>query len=162
MAVYPSDPKSLVVIDRIVEVLAAIRAGADFFYTPQEVTKRFIHWRDAKGYPTYMVHIASGGVVTNIGTDLYRYQFWLSVKGIVRELGDTVSPLVKSIRDIQKAINDDTKDRSSTGALGTMPCITEIRIDDPPETDNGYLAVEGFGFFDQRIRVSIDGDFGEI
>jgi hypothetical protein len=155
----PNDPKRLQIIDRIVTVLSNIQTGTDYFYTPYEVKKRFIHWEEAKGFPTYMVFTDSGGEIVFAGYNLYDEIFYVNVKGIVKDWKDTVSVLEKCIRDVRKAINDDAKSGAS-GTLGTL-CI-EVRIEEPPLTDNGYLSLEGFGFFEQRIRIRISGDFGEL
>jgi len=155
----PADPLVLKVIDRIVAVLQAITAGANFFYTPYLVTKRFIHWAEANGFPTYMVHLDSTGEVVYAGEGIFDMTFYISVKGIVsNEQGDvdnTVDPLVKAWRDVTKAIDDDAKSPTA-GTLGAL--TVQVRIDESPETDNG----EGFGFFDQRIRVQTTGEFGTL
>lgn len=156
----PTDPKRLQVIDRIVTVLTAITAGANYFYTPYAVQKRFVHWAEAAGFPLYMVFSATGGKVELGGApDLYDEDFLVSIKGYVQDSTDTVSKMERAIRDIRKAINDDSKS-GAAGSLGAM-CV-EVAIEEPPETDNGYLSLEGFGFFDQRIRIKIAGDFGEL
>lgn len=158
----PVDPLSLKVIDRVVVVLKAITAGSDFFFTPYDVIKKFVHWEEANvkaGKPLYMVFRDSGGMIEFAGTDLYDEHFYLNVKGYVKDNSDTVTPLERAIRDIRKAINDDSKSAAagSLGALGIQTIFEE-----PPETDNGYLSVEGFGFFDQRVKIITSGDFGEL
>jgi len=155
-----TNPKRLQVIDRIVTVLKAIVTGDNYFYTPYDVTKRFVHWAEAKGFPLYMVHSASGGTIVYAGEQQYDESFYVSVKGIVQDQNDTISKLEKAIRDIRKAINDDSES-TAAGSLGTL-CV-QVRIDEPPETDNGYLQLEGgFGFFDQRIHIQITGEYGEL
>ena len=161
----PANPKRLQVVDRVVVVLSAITAGANYFYTPcLPVRKRFVHWAEASGLnpdnPFYMVFSATGGKVELGGApDLYDEDFYISIKGYVKDHVDTETKKERAIRDIRKAINDDSKS-GVAGSLGTL-CI-EVAIEEPPETDNGYLSLEGFGFFDQRIRIRIDGDFGEL
>lgn len=158
----PTDPLSLKTIDRIITVLKAITAGDDFFFTPYDVAKKFVHWEEAKvkaGKPLYMVFRDSGGSIEFAGTDLYDEHWYLNVKGYVKDNSDTVTPLTRAIRDIRKAINDDSKsgDAGTLGALGV-----QTTFDEPPETDNGYLSVVGLGFFDQRVKVITTGDFGEL
>jgi len=158
----PTDPKTQQVIERIVTVLAAITAGANYFYTPIDVIKRYVHWREAKLAPTrplYMVFRDSGGTITYIGENNYCADYFINVKGYVQDASDTVTKLERAIRDICKAINDDSKGESA-GTLGALAAA--VTIEEPPETDNGYLSLEGFGFFDQRIRIRIDGEFGEL
>ena len=159
---WPNDPRRLVIVDRIVEALSLIRSGDDYFYTPHKVQKRFVHWAEVKGFPLYMVHTATGGHLDLSGHNLFEETFYISVKGYISDKQDTVTKLERAIRDVRYCIDQDSKDRLTSGALGTLGWIFQIRIDDPPETDNGYLSLEGIGFFDQRIRAHISGNFGEL
>jgi len=158
----PTDPLTLQIIDRIITVLKAIIAGENYFYTPYAVAKKFTHWQEASMTPTkphYMVFRDSGGSIEFAGTDLYDEHWYINIKGYVKDNSDTVTKLEKAIRDIRKAINDDSKSAvaGSLGALGVQTIFEE-----PPTTDNGYLSSEGFGFFDMRIKVITSGDFGEL
>lgn len=158
----PTNPLTQQIIERVITVLAAITAGSNYFYTPIDVIKRYVHWREAKftaTQPLYMVFRDSGGVIENIGADLYCEDYFINIKGYVQDPSDTVTKLERAIRDIKKAINDDSK-LETAGSLGALSAA--VTIEEPPETDNGYLSLEGIGFFDQRIRVRIDGDFGEL
>lgn len=158
----PTNPLTQQVIDRIVEVLALITAGVDYFYTPASISKRFVHWREARftpDKPLYMVFRDSGGEINYIGENLYCEDWVVNVKGYVQDKTDTVTKMERAIRDIKKAINDDSK----SGAAGSLGVITAaVTIEEPPSTDNGYLSLEGMGFFDQRIRIRTDGEFGEL
>jgi hypothetical protein len=158
----PTDPLTQQIIERVVTVLAAITAGSDFFYTPADVIKRYVHWREANlspDNPLYMVFRDSGGTITYIGENNYCADYFINVKGYVQDNNDTVTKMERAIRDVCKAINDDSKGESA-GTLGALAAA--VTIEEPPETDNGYLSLEGVGFFDQRIRVRIDGEFGEL
>lgn len=158
----PTNPLTQQIIERIITVLEAITTGDDFFYTPAAVTKRFVHWREASytaDKPYYMVFRDSGGTIEYIGENLYCEDYFINIKGYVKDNNDTVTRLERAIRDIKKAINDDSKGEG-TGTLGALAAA--VTIEEPPETDNGYLSLEGIGFFDQRIRIRIDGEFGEL
>jgi len=158
----PTNPLTQQIIERVITVLEAITAGDNFFYTPYAVIKRYVHWREAKltaTKPLYMVFRDSGGVITYIGENNYCADYFINIKGYVQDPSDTVTKLERAIRDVCKAINDDSKGESA-GALGALTAA--VTIEEPPETDNGYLSLEGFGFFDQRIRIRIDGEFGEL
>jgi hypothetical protein len=157
----PAVPLRLQVIDRIVAVLQAITTGATYFYTPGAVVKRFVHWTECKAFPTYMVFTGSGGTVELSGAagddSEYTEDFFVSVKGIVKDSVDTVTRLENAIADIRKAIDADSR----SGAAGTLGALAvETRIETSPETDDGYLSLEGMGFFDQKIRISIAGVIG--
>ena len=157
----PTIPLRLQAINRIVTVLQAIAAGGTYFYTPGAVVKRFVHWGECKSFPTYMVFTASGGKVELSGAagddSEYTEDFYVSVKGIVKDSIDTVTRLENCIADIRKAIDADSRS-GVAGSLGAL--AVETRIEESPETDDGYLSLEGFGFFDQKIRVSIAGVMG--
>lgn len=158
----PTNPLTQQIIERVVTVLAAITTGSNYFYTPADVIKRYVHWREAglsPDNPLYMVFRDSGGVITYIGENNYCADYFINVKGYVQDNSDTVTKLERAIRDVCKAINDDSKGESA-GTLGALAAA--VTIEEPPETDNGYLSLEGIGFFDQRIRVRIDGEFGEL
>jgi len=158
----PSDPLTQQIIERIIAVLKAITTGDNFFYTPAAVAKRFVHWREASfsaDKPYYMVFRDSGGTIEYIGENNYCADYFINIKGYVQDNNDTVTRLERAIRDICKAINDDSKGEAA-GTLGALAAA--VTIEEPPETDNGYLSLEGIGFFDQRIRIRIDGEFGEL
>ena len=158
----PTDPMSLKIIDRIVTILQAIIAGDSYFFTPYDVAKKFVHWEEAKvkaNRPQYMIFRDSGGRTEFAGTNLYDEHWFINVKGYVKHNSDTVTPLEKAIRDIQKAINDDSKS-DAAGSLGQLGI--QVIFEEPPSTDNGYLSSQGFGFFEQRVKVISTGDFGEL
>jgi len=158
----PTNPLSQQCIDRVVTVLSAITAGSSFFYTPFDVKKEFLIWREAKftkDKPLYMVSRGSGGAITYIGENNYEMEFFISIQGYVQDSSDAVTRLCRAIRDVQKAINDDSKGETA-GTLGALAAA--VTIEESPETDNGYFSPEDIGWFDQLIRVRIDGEFGEL
>lgn len=156
-------PLRLQVANRIYAVLGAITAGANYWATPGHVAKRFKHLNEIPAFPCYMVTPASGGRTEYSGSpDEYDETFYLSIKGVVKCSDDSVTPMEQSLRDIRKAINDDSTDNTTTGALGNIDGVVEVRIEDGVETDDGYLSLDGFGFFDQKIRVTITGTEGEL
>lgn len=151
----PADPKRLQIIDRFVTVLKAITAGADYFYTPYQVEKKALIQPEVSGTPCYLVLPDSGGAIEVSGQELYDEHFYVAVTGIVQDYDDIATKLERAIRDVRKAINEDSTSETS-GTLGTL--AVQVRIDEPPEID--YF--ENFGFFNQRFRVVISGDFGEL
>lgn len=163
MATTPSaNPLRLQVADRIATVLAAITAGNNYFHTPGKVAKRFMALSEMNHFPCYMVSTGTGGNLDLSGApDEYDETMYLIVRGVVKASRDTVTPLEQALRDVRKAINDDSTDRATTGALGNLDGVSEVRIDSI-ETDDGYLSAEGFGFFELRIRVVITGTEGEL
>ena len=79
--------------------------------------------------------------------------------GYVQDNNAPGTKIIRAVRDIRKAIDIDSR-LGTAGALGAI--AVAVTIEEPPETDNGYLSLEGFGFFDQRIRTRADGDYGEL
>jgi len=161
-----ANPLRLQVRDRIITVLKAIVTGSDFFYTPAYVETRFVHWTEARGFPTYSVFPDSGGSLELAGAagpeSIYDEIYYLNAKIIVQDNVDAGAVLEKCLRDVRKAINDDSIS-ASAGSLRNMSGVVEIRIEDGVETDNGYLSIDGgFAFAEQRIRVRISGKYGEL
>ena len=155
----PSASLRIQVINRVVAVLQAIVAGADYFYTPYAVVKKYLTESELKGYPTYMVFASTGGNIEIASTNLYDETFMVSIKGWVSDPADTVTKVENAVRDIRRAINEDSK-LGTAGSLGAL--TVEVRIEEPPDTDDGYWSIANLGWFDQRIRVTISGDFGEL
>ena len=156
----PTLPKRLQVIERIIDVLETISSGSNYFLTPYEVNRRFKHWDEISGSPTYSVHSDSGGeIVAHIDSN-YDETFYVVVKGVIDNMDDPVGTLEKSIRDVQKAINADSINRTDTASLSYI--ATHVKIADPPDTDNGNLSINGKAYFEQRIQITISGDFGEL
>lgn len=157
----PAIPLRLQVINRIVAVLQAITTGTTYFYTPGTVAERLMHLDECKAFPTYMVFTAPGPKPELSGAagleSEYTEDVFVSIKGIVKDAADTVTRLENSIADIRKAINAD----SMSGAVGSLGALAVETSIETLETDDGYLSLEGFGFFDQKIRVSIAGKIGE-
>jgi hypothetical protein len=155
-----ANPLRLQVIDRIVAVLEAITAGASYWYTPGQVEKRFVHWTEAKDFPCYSVSDASGGTMELAGIP-YNYDetFFVSIKGIVQDTEDTVTKLNRALRDVRAAIQADNIS-TAAGSLGLL--AVDCRFEAPPDTDDGYLSLEGFGFFDQRLKITVSGTFAEL
>lgn len=154
----PADPKLLTIRDRIITVLKAITAGDDYHKTPYDAIARFVHWREAPGYPLYMVYIESTESPEFAGTELYDQNVIFTVKGYVKNDSDTLKEMLYCITDIREAINIDSK----SGVASTLGTLTvQTRIQDF-WTDNGYLALEGFGFFELKVAVTVSGDEGEI
>lgn len=158
---YPENPIRLKIRDRMIYVLKNhIIRGEEYFFTPYEVVDNFVLWDECRGFPTYMIHTASGGNIVEVGRELYDETFYISIKGWVKDLKDATTALEKSVRDIRKAVNLDSLDFETSGSLGFLG--VQVRIDEPPETLEGYLSGLGFEFFDQRIRCHISGDYGEL
>jgi hypothetical protein len=151
----PTDPKRLQVADRFETVINAITAGDNYFFTPHKVAKKLLEYGDAKYGPLYMILDDSGGEIVFSGHELFDETFYISVHGIVHDRDDLVTAVEKAVRDVRRAVNEDSKSTAS----GSLMNITEqVRIDEPPELD--YF--EDFAFFRQRFRNQISGDFGEL
>lgn len=158
MALPSADPKRLQVIDRVVSVLKSISAGADYFYTPMEVCKGFK--AALRGYPAYLVLSASGGEIMQHLDQQLDEAFYVEIRGAVQDVGDVVTPLERALRDVRKALNDDFKPEAGAGSLITL--ATSMMIDTPPEIDYEFEGQGFFGYFVQRIRFQVSGEFGEI
>jgi hypothetical protein len=157
----PATSKRLKVVDRFITVLQAIHQGTVYHYTPYQVSKRLAHYKECGGFPFYMVHVdGSQGPPEQHLDNEYVETVAISVKCYVNtELGEAVTKLEKCLQDVRRAINLDSKS-TDPESLGVI-CGGYVDLD-TVETDSGYLSLEGFGFFDQRVLVRIVGDWGEI
>jgi hypothetical protein len=158
----PTNPKRLQVIDRIVTVLQAITAGANYFYTPARVARRVMDYDECDVFPCLMVTTGDGGkAIEYAGEHLYDETFNISIKGFVRDDADPNSAMEKMVRDIRYAINQDTLNGVS-GALGDGVLCVQCVFRASPDTDNGFLSQVGLAYFDQQVEVTVSGNWGEI
>jgi len=160
VALTPEQSIRLKVRERIVVVLGAIVTGTDYWKAPYEVARRFIGWMEAKGFPTYMVMIGTGGNTDLAGApDEYEEEFNVTIKGIVQDNEDPTAAIEHCVQDIRKAINRDSKS-GVAGSLGAL--CDQVIQEEGIETDNGYLSVEGFGYFEFLVHIKIHGDYGVL
>jgi hypothetical protein len=149
-----TDPIRLRVRDRIYDVLKAVREGADYFYTAGQVERRFIAYDEVKRSPCYMVSTDTGGSIEQV-QDLFIEDFYVNVKCWIQDKDDPVSILERALADVRTAINADTLPTAGTGSLADLDAL--VFFDEPPTTDNGYLSLEGYAFFEQRIKIQVSG-----
>jgi hypothetical protein len=156
----PTKGKKLQALERVVAVLNAIQAGADYWFKPYAVNMRFTHWSECTGFPTYSVHINGSPRMTICGpSNLWDEDMTISIKGIVQDNYDTTTKILKCIQDIRRAVDAD----SMSGVAGTLGTLAvECVPDEGFETDDGYLSMEGFGFFDQKYRIKVSGEPAEL
>jgi len=155
----PTDPKRLLIRDRIETVLAAITAGADYFFTTVKVFKIDILEVNCPGYPCYSVHPDSGGQLAADSDNSLDETFYLNVKGMVKDMADPGAAVIQASRDVRKALDDDFRS-GLAGSLGTL--AIRIRFPEPPVTDNGLFSGGGLGFFELRVEILITGDYGSL
>jgi hypothetical protein len=153
----PTDPLRLQVVDRFVEVLEAIAPEDGYFFHAGEVTKKFSHWEDCQAFPSYSVFTDSGGSLEDHSSFRYGETFHINVKGYVKDDADTVTLLEQCLSDIRLAVMADTKAAAGAGSLGALGAI--VRIEEGATTDNGYLSIEGYGFFEQKFTIEISDSF---
>jgi hypothetical protein len=155
----PESSIRLKVRERIITVLEAITTGTDYWKAPYKVERRFIGWMEAKGFPTYMVFTGAGGGTNLAGApDEYDEEFNIEIKGIVQD-EDPTTEIEHCVQDIRKAINEDSK----SGIAGSLGVLADQSVQVAGiETDKGYLSVEGFGYFEFPVRVTIHGDYGVL
>jgi len=154
MSFPTSDPIRLRVLDRIGDVLKAMREGTNYWHTAGEVLDRFISYEEVKRSPCYMVSQDSGGAIEQV-QDLFIEDFYVNVKCWVMDKDDPREVLEKCLRDVRTAINADTLPTAGAGSLAALDAL--VFFDEPPTTDNGYLSLEGFAFFEQRIKIQVSG-----
>jgi len=158
----PTIPTELAIRDRIVTVLSSITAGADYWYTPAKVMKRFVHWREYQGaFPVYMVTVGSGGTREFNSRNNVDETFYLSIKGFVKDDTDTTGRILRCWQDIRVALAREMES-PLPAALPSLGAFL-LSIPEPPETDDGYMAIEGgLGFFDVRVEIHYNDTLGYV
>jgi len=154
---FPSaEPKRLLIIERVVTVLKAMRQGEGYWYTAADVVKQVVHEREVLKFPFYMVEYESspGSPKSNINHQ-FTEDLAIIIKGACDgEAGDTTTKLERCIRDVRTAIDADTSSvaAGSLGALGAVVTIDALEI----EHDEKY------GYFNQRFIAHIRGDWRSL
>jgi hypothetical protein len=160
---YPLDPKTLQILDRVIEVLKDVTAGADYFYSiGGNVIKGIVGYDTLTSFPFDMVYLGPEHSAPEYQPDGLVIKFpTIQVEGYVDATGeeDTITRLIKHLRDVQKAVNEDTKSGAGAGSLGVIAVYARVGI---AETDDGMLAGDGRAAFKLSINCCVDGDWGEL
>ena len=154
-----SNPLRLQIIDRIVAILSAITTGSDYFFTPGKVAKRFMYAEEIDAYPCYMVTAGEkGGAVDSVGLpNYYDENFTISIRGVIKDDADTVTKCEQALADVRKAINADSIPGAPVGSLHELAILTWFT--EGPDMDEGFLSLQGYGYFNQRVTVRINETF---
>ncbi|MEN6560865.1 MAG: hypothetical protein ABFD52_08840 [Acidobacteriota bacterium] len=150
----PVKPLRLQVIDRIIVVLQAIVEGDSFWKTTGQVARRWIAPNEAIAFPVYGVH-ASDGQAPEEDAGEYREEFAVVVEGVVKSATDTVTEMEHALADVRRAVDTDSRDGATAGALGTLTVYVRVGRS---WTDEGENVASGLGYFWQEFLVQIAGD----
>ena len=93
------------------------------------------------------------------GRENFDETYYISIEGVVHDRADLGTKLEKAIRDVRYAIDQDAKS-SAAGSLGVL--AVQVRIDESPEVAYFSKNKDNFAVFDQKFRVQITGDFGDL
>jgi hypothetical protein len=145
-------PLRLQVVNRVIAVLEAITQGADYWFTPA-VVRRHLAPREVVKFPVYAVFPGEGRDPEELSGEVTE-EFEIVIKGAVQSNTDTVTEQEKAIADIRKAIDRDSRVRT-TGTLGSL--AISVRIGSSA-TDEGEYVSQSMGFFEQRLKVQIASD----
>jgi hypothetical protein len=156
-----ANPLRLQIIDRIVEVLEAIKgdAGATYWYTPNDVVKRFAEPEAVSGFPYYMIAPETSPQSPEHAEERLDWEYFaVSIKAWVDlEGGEPTTKLEKCLADVRKAVMADCLSAAAAGSLGALTVGSAI---DTCETDSGILSIEGHGYFDQRFVFKLALSWG--
>jgi hypothetical protein len=138
----PSDPKRQAIIDAIVARLAAITAGATYFFTP-EVGVDYRHHSEITKFPYYGV--IEGDEMNDFlaMTPQIKTTLSVSIVGWVSDAEDRRKALNRAVADVQRAIVSD--DTWGGIAFETRP-LSVI-------TDEATLFAKPFAYFEINIQV---------
>jgi len=155
---YPTDPKSITVRARIIDVLRDIVSGDDFFFTPGVIYDNFKNWKEREAYPAYSVFFGPGGEWKEYLGLQAAETFTLIVHGDFKDDEDAPATVRKGIRDVRKALMDDMA-QGGDGSLGTLCDRVTLGA---TSTDNGTGAMIGVGWFDQEFQITISGQIEDL
>jgi hypothetical protein len=157
-------PLRLKVLERIVEILKAIEGdgGATFWFTPNNVVKRFADPEQLTGYPYYMVAPDSSPQSPEPAEELLDWEFFaVSVKAWIDLEGDEpTTKLEKCLADVRKAVMADCLNTAGASSLAALGIVSSAI--DTVETDGGVLSLEGRAYFDQRFIFKLPLSWGSI
>jgi len=145
-----TNPIRLRVADRFIAVLAAITAGATYWYTPHEVKRDVIPYENAKHGPVYSVFTEGAGPIQIESNNNIDETFYIAVDGIVFDRSDPVAVVEKALMDVRLSIDTDSINPAAN-TLGTLCYL--VRMDESPDMD--YW--ENYAAFRQRFRIQIQG-----
>lgn len=159
---YPADPKTLQVLERVVTVLKSIVGGADYFYTVGENAIKGIRlYSEITSFPYDMVYLGPEDRKPEYIPDSLIFKYiTVQIEAYVdAEGGESMTKLIKHLRDVTKAINDDMRPGAGAGSLGELAAHAHIGI---AETDDGMLAGDGLAAFKLSIVACLSGDWGTL
>jgi len=156
---YPTDPKSVLVRERIIAVLRDIVGGSDFFYTPGVVYDNYVNWKAREAFPAYQVYFGAGGEWKEHAGLQAEETFSVLVHGEFKERDDSPVAVRRGIRDVRKAIMDDS---ASGGTADSLQALCARVTLGGTETDNGQGALVGSGWFTQEFLVTISGAIQDL
>jgi hypothetical protein len=160
---YPSDPKTLRVLNRIIFVMKNIAAGDDYFYpVGNNAVRGVIPYDTITAFPFDMAYLGPDHKEPEYQLDglVFKYPT-IQIEGYVDAAGedDTITRLIKHLADVQRAVNEDSKPGAGAESLGVVAHYARVGI---VETDDGMLAGEGRAGFKLSIRCCVSGDWGEL
>ena len=161
---YPTIPKTLQVLDRILTVLAYISPANGYFYPvgTDNVLRGLKGWDEITAFPFDMGYLGPehqdpefemDGIVKKFPT--YYIEGYVNAEGEE----DSITRIVKHLADVQKAINADTQPGAGADSLGVLAHYCRIGR---TEMDNGVLAGEGKAAFRLTINACVSGAWGEL
>lgn len=153
-----TDPKRLQIINRIVTVLGAIAAGANYHYTPRQVAKGFVS--EPRGFPVYEVVTGPGGDIRDHSDFQAEETFTVSVLGTVQDAQDVATKLERALKDVRRAISRDLRPEAGAGSLRTL--ADWAGFDGQADVNYDFDGKGFFAAFSQRIKFTLSGELGEI
>jgi hypothetical protein len=150
---YPAELKSVLVRERIIEVLRDISAGDDFFFTPGVVYDNYKNWKEQEAFPAYSIFFGAGGEWKEYAGLQAAETFVVIVHGDFKDDQNAPKSVRQGIRDVRKAIMDDM----ATGGEDSLATLCDHITLGATATDNGQGAMIGSGYFDQEFSITISG-----
>jgi hypothetical protein len=152
---YPTDPKSVLVRERVLALLRDIVAGDDFYFTPGYVWDNYKAWNEIDADYSLEVYFGEGGEPTPYAGLQMEEPFILIVHGRIGKSEDPPGDVRKAMRDVRKAIMDD----AAGGTLASLAARVKLGAS---RTDGGQEASLGSGWFEQEFSITILGNIKDL
>jgi hypothetical protein len=147
---YPADTKSILVRERVLEILHNIVEGDSYFLTPGYVWDNYKAWNDIQTDYALEVFFGDGGEPIPQNGLQMEEPFTLIVHGRISHSDDPPGDIRKALRDVRVAILTD----AAGGTLAVYAARVKLGA---TRTDGGQEASQGSGYFEQDFEISVSG-----
>ena len=157
---YPTEPKKLSVIERVIAVLNDIVEGDDYFYTPGDVQGKKTHWMKQLADLSYAAIFAGAedAPVHHAGYNVEETFSIVVIGDIKNNDGELQKMIPRCLRDVRSALFADM----AVGTAGTLGILCRGLQLGPWTSGVGQGPSENQGHFEQQFMFTISGDIKDL